>query len=130
MNWVEAMTHVAGDVALLRELIGLFREECPQMLADIRDAITRQDAAKLRIAAHTLKGAVGHFGAAPAYDAAQRLETMGHDAVWTGVVEAEAALKTALSRLQPALAELATQDGAGGMTIDEIPNDERMTKLE
>ena len=111
----EALTHVGGDVELLKELIGLFREECPHLLADIHNAITRQDAAKLLISAHTLKGAVSNFGAAPACDAAQRLETMGHDAEWTGVAEAEVALKTALSRLQPALAAWERQDAAVGI---------------
>ena len=58
-----ALERMDGDVELLKELVGLFLDECPQRMAEIREALTRRDATKLRQAAHTLKGSVGNFGA-------------------------------------------------------------------
>ena len=37
-----------GDVELMKELAGLFLDECPQRMAEIRQALTRRDASSLR----------------------------------------------------------------------------------
>jgi CheY-like chemotaxis protein/HPt (histidine-containing phosphotransfer) domain-containing protein len=102
----KALAHVGGDQVLLRELAGLFLLECPQRLAEAREAVARADAAKLRLAAHTLKGAVSNFAAAPAWDAAERLEAMGQLGNLNSAAEALTALETELERLRPTLAAL------------------------
>jgi two-component system, sensor histidine kinase and response regulator len=71
-----ALDRVGGDRVLLNELIGAYRTESPKWLADISRAIPLGDAAALRRAVHTLKGALSIFGAADAVNAAQRLEQM------------------------------------------------------
>ena len=101
-----ALERVDGDVELLKELAGLFLDDCPARMAEIRQAIVQRDAAKLQRAAHTLKGSVGHFGARETFEAAQRLERDGRDQDWDQAAEDGAALEAALVRLQPALAEL------------------------
>ncbi len=53
--------------------------------------------------AHTLKGAVGVFGAHPAFEAALRLETMARAGDLAQAEPAFAALEEALSRLRPIL---------------------------
>ena len=58
--------------------------------------------------AHSLKGAVGIFGAFAATDAALRLEAMAHAGDLTGAPEAYTALEKEISRLKPALADLVT----------------------
>ena len=68
-----------NDVALAKELAGLFVAECPVWIGDLRAAIDRGDAAVATRAAHTIKGAVDHWGAAPAFDLALRLERLGRD---------------------------------------------------
>ncbi len=78
-------------------------------MADIREAIARGDAARLRHAAHTLKGAVGTFRAGGAFDEAQRLETMGRDGNLTSAAGACANLEKHLERLLPALTALARE---------------------
>jgi PAS domain S-box-containing protein len=108
-NPAKALAHVGGDPELLRELTALFLAECPQRLAEMRAAIARADAPKLRLAAHTLKGAVGNFAASAAWDAAQRLESMGQQAKMEGATEALAALETELERLRTVLADVAGQ---------------------
>ena len=57
------LASVDGDMELLREVVGLFLEEYPKTLAEIRDAIDEGDPHRLNRAAHSLKGSVGNFGA-------------------------------------------------------------------
>jgi Hpt domain len=57
----------------------------------------------VHLAAHTLEGALTHFGALAAYDAALGLELRGRAGDLAGAPEALAALETELSRLEPAL---------------------------
>ena len=104
----DALRHVGGDKALLKELLQLFAVECPQLLASIRDAINHSDAVLLRRAAHSLKGAVSNFGAPAVVAAAQRLESMGQHG---NLLEAQAAcarLQETLDRVQPELDAVAS----------------------
>ena len=50
--------------------------------------MTERNATDLRLAAHTLKGSLRCFGAAPAVEQAQRLEQMGHEGDLRGAAEA------------------------------------------
>ena len=101
-----ALERVDGDAELLKELAGLFLGECPQWMAEIRQAIDQRDAAKLHQAAHTLKGSVGNFGARAAFEAAQRLETDGREQDWGRAEEHWVTLEEAIGRLEPAFVEL------------------------
>jgi CheY-like chemotaxis protein len=107
----QVMKRVAGDVELLKELIDIFLEECPPLLAAIREAIAGQDGEALEQAAHKLKGAVGNFSAPAAAEAALRLEVMGRERDLAGADAAYADLESGIERLKPALAALA--GGAG-----------------
>lgn len=98
-----ALKRAGGDDELLRELAGLCLDECPKLLAEIREAVGGKDAARLRTAAHTLKGSVATFAADEAAAAALRLEEMGRAGRWDGVGDALAGLEAALDRLRPAL---------------------------
>ncbi len=97
------LRRMAGDRELLQELIDLFQEESSQLMEVIWHAISKQDAVRLRQAAHTLKGEAGNFGAGAAYDAALRLETIGRDEDLTHAAQAYALLEQTLERLMPAL---------------------------
>jgi len=98
---------VRGDAALLRELIGMFLEDCPQQMANIRTAVREHDAAGLRSTAHLLRGAIGNFGLSAAYEAARTLEAMGRDGRLDKADACFATLETEVARLQTALAEFA-----------------------
>ena len=97
---------VGGDKQLLRELAELFLGESPQLLSQIRQAVTSRDAEKLRTSAHALKGSVGNFAARNAYEAAQKLETMGREGDLAAVGAAYAALEDEVTRLAQALTAL------------------------
>ncbi len=103
----EALERVDNDKELLREIIALFEEECPQLLDAIRRAIAEKDSDALQHSAHTLKGSVGNFAARAAFDAAFKLEQMGKERRWEGAEQALADLEREIERLLPALKELA-----------------------
>jgi HPt (histidine-containing phosphotransfer) domain-containing protein len=65
------------DEELVRELLALFVEDCPGRMAAIAAAVSAGDAAALRVAAHTLKGALSVFGPVRAVKTARDLEAIG-----------------------------------------------------
>src|SRR5262249_13417312 len=99
-----ALAYTGGDVELLREMIGIFLDACPGLLRELRDASAARDAARLKRAAHTLKGSVGYFSAPSVVVAAQALERMGRDNDLTGVEQACQKMEAEMERLRPALA--------------------------
>jgi HPt (histidine-containing phosphotransfer) domain-containing protein len=86
--------------------VGLFLEETPRLLAEIQSSILHRDARALAHVAHTLKGAVGNFGAQAAFEAALRLEAMGRGGDLTQAEAAHAELTKELLRLEEALVAL------------------------
>jgi two-component system, sensor histidine kinase and response regulator len=98
-----ALSRVGGDEALLKELIGVFIEEYPAWIDELRAAVAARDAPRVRRAAHTVKGAVDSCGAGSAYEAAFRLERMGGEGKLAGAEEALAAIEAEIRRLMPAL---------------------------
>jgi signal transduction histidine kinase/DNA-binding response OmpR family regulator len=97
---------VSGDKQLLLELVDLFLHDRAKLLAQIRSAVRRRDAAKVQTSAHALKGSVGNFSARSAYEAARKLETMGHEGDLSSVGAAYAALEDEVTRLAQALTAL------------------------
>ena len=101
-----ALARFGKDRELLQEIVVLFLDEAPRLLSEIRASITRRDANALERAAHTLKGAVGNFGARSAFEAALRLEVMGRDGDFAKAAEACVELEKEIARLERALAAL------------------------
>ena len=109
-----ALAAMGDDPELLRELAGVFLQECPGLLGEIRNAVSRGDATGLKCSAHSLKGSVDNFAARPAFEAALRLEIMGRDGKLLGAPEALVELERELDRLTPALTALALGEEPGG----------------
>jgi HPt (histidine-containing phosphotransfer) domain-containing protein len=105
-NLDEALERVDGDRQLLGELATLFLQECPQMLAEVQEALASHDPKALQHSAHTLKGSVGNFGALSASEAAFVLERMGRQGDLSAAHAAFTHLEAELARLRPALAAL------------------------
>jgi len=97
---------VDGSMELLRELAGLFCADSAQLLSKLREAIERQDAQAVESTARSLKGAVGNFGALPAFEAALRLEVMGREGNLSEARTGFLVLEEELRRLESALADL------------------------
>ncbi len=100
------LERVDGDLELVKELVALFLEDCPELVRQIRESIHNRDAQALQHSAHTLKGSVGNFCAKFAYDAAYRLEAMGRDQDFSQAEAALTVLEQELGRLNPVLADL------------------------
>jgi HPt (histidine-containing phosphotransfer) domain-containing protein len=103
------METVDGDISLFREMVEAFMEDCPKLLADVRDAIQAGDGPRCRRAAHTLKGAAGHLGARAAQERAQALETLAASGNLADAVQLVGLLENELVRLGPALKALANE---------------------
>jgi len=68
------MEHTASDGELIRTLVEVFEADRSKLLGDIETALDGGDEDALHRAAHTIKGALGVFGAEPARARAERLE--------------------------------------------------------
>lgn len=66
-----------GDGEFLKELIGIYLTDTPKQLAQLDEALARQDAAVVTRAAHTIKGSSGNFGAAEFSRLAREIEAAG-----------------------------------------------------
>jgi PAS domain S-box-containing protein len=110
LDEAEALHRLGEDRQLLRELAEVFLGECPSLLDTIRNAIANGDAVRLRIAAHSLKGAIDNFVAQAAYQSALRLEMIGRDGNLAEAEQACTKLLTEIDRLLPALADLARRE--------------------
>jgi two-component system, sensor histidine kinase and response regulator len=99
----EALERVGGDARLLRELADMFLAEAPRWARELGAAVTEGDAEGVRRLAHTVKGAVGTFGARQAMELARRLEQLAKKGELAGAEQAWAELREALWRLQEAL---------------------------
>ena len=74
------ITRLGGDEELARQLVTLFIEECPRMMAQVRESVTQGDADLVRRAAHAFKGSVSNFTADGPTVTAFALENIGRDA--------------------------------------------------
>jgi PAS domain S-box-containing protein len=81
---------VGGDVALMKELVGLFQSETKQLLAKIGTALQTSDLDSFNQVSHLLKGHVGNYRGKRASLAVSRLNQLARDG---DLEQADAALK-------------------------------------
>jgi signal transduction histidine kinase/CheY-like chemotaxis protein len=105
-NRAALLERVDHDMDLLKRMVEPFLAESPRTLGTVRVAIARQDARALERAAHFIKGSISNFCAAPAADAALRLERMGHQGDLSEAEEALAVLEQHVERLREELMDL------------------------
>lgn len=107
LNKEELFERLDDDQELLVELIEIFLSEYPESIQSIASAIQAQDPEALRIAAHTLKGAVGNFCAYKAMEAAEQLEMSGRNKDLNSVEADFVSLETEMTKVNAALQDLA-----------------------
>jgi PAS domain S-box-containing protein len=102
------LERLGGDPSLLVEIIGIYLQDGPRLLDEIREAIAARDPQKLAIVAHQYKGTVLNLNARPAADAAAKLEQLGRSSsldgvadVWADLEREAVALESALTQLKP-----------------------------
>jgi two-component system sensor histidine kinase/response regulator len=103
---------VDGDRALLKDIVLLFLEDTPKLLQELRLAIEQGDAHGMSRAAHTLKGAVGNFGAARASELTRSIEAAIRQGDFAATNELFPQLDAELTALFPELSDIIAEDAA------------------
>lgn len=94
---------VGGMPRIARELVRLYRQNCPELVEKIRRAAEAGDAAGLKESAHALKGMSLNLSAGPVADVSLRLERMGRAEELSRSAETLEALERELARLRDEL---------------------------
>ena len=63
-----------GKPDILGKIINMYLEKTPSLISDIEDGIAANDAAKVKMAAHTLKSSSAYLGATTLADLCNKLE--------------------------------------------------------
>jgi PAS domain S-box-containing protein len=103
---LELLRRVGGERRALAKLVRVFQADSRKLLARIRQAVRRGQAAQLRAAAHALKGSVSNFAAPAAVAAAARLQQMAERQDLGEAKAACADLVRELARVQVSLQAL------------------------
>jgi two-component system sensor histidine kinase/response regulator len=103
------LASMENDVSFLRTIIGIFLEDCPEMLSKIRAGVVSSDPVQLMNAAHALRGAVSVFGAKEAVEAATILESMGRQEKLESAPQAVCVLEREIALVLSALANIANE---------------------
>jgi len=116
LDWDHALRALEGDEGLLAIVVSTAQEEIPRLMAALGKAVAGGDAAATRLAAHTLQGAIRHFGASAVFAHACVLERMGCEGDLGNAPSVLALLEGEVPRLMAALAGYSkrTGPGAGG----------------
>jgi len=99
----EILARFGEDPALVVEVLGLFMETCPAMLAEIQEAIRGQNSLTLQLAAHSFRGAAANFCIGNSVDLASRLESLGKGGQMTDTSALGHALDQEMLQLTPLL---------------------------
>ena len=103
VDWKFASAAVGDDPELLRELVEIYFEEYPKLVAGIQSTLESQAYVELRRFAHTLKGCLRYFGKTRAGDLSGQLEIMARDQQIEGATKLFAELQIELAALLPEL---------------------------
>ena len=95
-----------GDEALLGQVIALFLQESPRLVAKIEAAIQSRSPDSLHEAAHALTGSLGIIGAKSAISLVRHLSAKGRAGVLEGTDELLAQLSVALETIRVELHEI------------------------
>jgi HPt (histidine-containing phosphotransfer) domain-containing protein len=101
----DALSRVAGDVHLLREVAAVFEQEYGNMLHELGSAIERRDHATVQRSAHTIKTSLGYFGARGAALLARNLEELGRNGKLSDAPAFFSELEETIRRMVPSLTE-------------------------
>jgi len=109
---VEALAGLGDDESLLAEVIGLFLDDCPRLLAELDDSVARLDYATLARLAHTVAGVASNFAIPIVTRAAKTLEALAK-------TQTEAELATTLERLKEAIARVLPELEVAACVLDK-----------
>jgi HPt (histidine-containing phosphotransfer) domain-containing protein len=99
-----ALGHTGGDRTLLRQMIAMFCADRRASTRRIKTALDARDGEALRLAAHSLKGALAAIGSPAGRQAAAELEFAGRDGQFEAADRLYPVLVDRLGQLDEALA--------------------------
>ncbi len=110
-DYQQALERLGGDDELLAEIADIFLQSAPAGLAQVRQALDAGAHDDLARAAHTLKGSVGNFADADAFQAAKDLEMAARAAQADRYPELTQRLDSQVAALMNDLQALKTEIG-------------------
>jgi HPt (histidine-containing phosphotransfer) domain-containing protein len=105
MPTFEALRDAMG-VDYIGEVIQVYFEETPQLIANLKDALEKQDCEVFRRSAHSIKSTSNSFGALEFGIQAKELEMMGREGNLDGAASKVEALQVNYLLVKQALEEL------------------------
>lgn len=109
LDMTDLLTRVDDDRELLRELFTLFEAQYSVHLEHLREAVHLQDARKLEVEGHTLKGMLVNLSAKRAASVASELEQLGRAQKLDNVLETlstfESEVKVLLAQMERCASE-------------------------
>lgn len=106
INKSELMERIENDLEFLADARTAYKEDCPELIAKMREALSRQDSDALADAVHTLKGMFSNFAAHSAVEAAVKLQLLASRGQLSGARMALDALERESQRLEYAFEEI------------------------
>ena len=109
-----AQTSAPGQAAFLEKLVELYEKEATNLLGAMEQAVKEQEVVKLKLLAHTLKGASGNLGASRMRALCAALEARAKSSPpdWDAIQRLLAQAESEYVRVQRALEEYLARGGA------------------
>jgi HPt (histidine-containing phosphotransfer) domain-containing protein len=104
VNLPELLDRVDNDRELLRDLLSIFTEEFPRHLCALQEAVAGQDAKRVAVVSHTLKGMLLNLAVTKAAGSAGQLELQAQGGDPSLLQAAFAAFEQDVSGLLPEMA--------------------------
>jgi len=104
---IDALRELSPDAGFLRELIEVYLQDTPERMAELEDAINRNDVQLATRAAHTIKGSSSNFGATQVTRLSHEIEMQGKSGNLAESPASLSKLKAEYSRVAEALAKIA-----------------------
>jgi two-component system, sensor histidine kinase and response regulator len=98
-----ALQRLGGDEELFADVSGVFLQDSPRMMTELRRGVAAGDVPLVQRTAHSLKSAAGYVGGQPAMDAAEYLEGLAATGNFADAPRALEALTREIDRLTDAL---------------------------
>ena len=110
IDFDELLERTENDKELMRDLLTIFREEFPQRLQSLREAVESLNATNVAMEAHALKGMLSNLAAIEAAVAAAELERLGRTGETSKFLESfshfEVIAKELLRQIEACMAEV------------------------
>jgi two-component system sensor histidine kinase/response regulator len=120
---------LGGDEELLGEIVGMFLEDCPRLIADIEEAIVRSDDETVRRLAHTVRGVSGNFGLAAVIESSSRLESTARMGARDDIRQDFEGLRRSIDRAWPLLEAVVAGSTWRPIGVDQASSDPRISQF-